>query len=347
MAYSGPVGHTELIAQIASMLAAEGIALRGIRLKPCTAGGNNHVIQVEVDGRAMVAKRYYRHSSDSRDRLSAEYAFLDYAQKAGIGCVPRLVSKDDRIGVALYEFIDGYKLTPLDLTGGHIKQARDFFMSLNHPATRSLATHLPNASEACFSIAEQLDMVQGRIDRLSMIPATSDVDEQAIVFTAELRKQWDILRARVLAGSESRGLDPQSVLVHEDRCVSPSDFGFHNAIVTQSGKVIFIDFEYAGWDDPAKTISDFFSHPAVPVPFDHFEDFLVSALAFFPNARMLMERTRLMLPVFRIKWCCIMMNDFLPELLQRRKFADPSFDETVKKRAQLKKAQHLLRVIHC
>jgi hypothetical protein len=59
---------------------------------------------------------------------------------------------------------------------------------------------------------------------------------------------------------------------------------------------------------------------------------------------MLAERTRLLLPVFRLKWCCIVMNDFLPAFTQRRKMAEPALDETCK-RNQLDKAKHLLRLI--
>jgi hypothetical protein len=336
-----------LKADIGALLTSAGIAPTVFQVEPCTAGGNNRVYRVDAGGRTLVAKRYFRHSSDRRDRLNAEYAFLNYAQEAGIGCVPRAVAKDERAGIALYEFIDGRKLSPQELVAGHIEQARDFFVSLNDPATRSLGACLPRASEACFSIAGQLDMVQGRIARLSLISATSNVDEQAIAFTAELRERWAILRERVLAESKRRGLDPQSVLVIEDRCISPSDFGFHNALITQSGRVVFIDFEYAGWDDPAKAVSDFFSHPAMPVSFDYFDGFLGSGLTFSPNAGMLAERTRIMLPVFQVKWCCIVMNDFLPVLLQRRKFADPALDETGQKRIQLKKAHRLLQLIHC
>ena len=42
-----------------------------------------------------------------------------------------------------------------------------------------------------------------------------------------------------------------------DKCLSPSDFGFHNVIVEKDKILRFIDFEYAGWDDPAKMVSDF------------------------------------------------------------------------------------------
>ena len=49
----------------------------------------------------------------------------------------------------------------------------------------------------------------------------------------------------------------------EQRTLSPSDFGFHNALRRPDGRVVFLDLEYFGWDDPAKMISDFLLHPAL------------------------------------------------------------------------------------
>ena len=39
--------------------------------------------------------------------------------------------------------------------------------------------------------------------------------------------------------------------------MSPSDFGLQNTLFTKN-KLFFIDFEYAGLDDPAKCLLDFF-----------------------------------------------------------------------------------------
>src|SRR5258708_29751946 len=41
-------------------------------------------------------------------------------------------------------------------------------------------------------------------------------------------------------------------------------FGFHNALLRPSQELCFLDFEYAGHDDPAKMVGDFFSQPAIP-----------------------------------------------------------------------------------
>jgi hypothetical protein len=335
-----------LTSDIAALLASADIAPDGLRVESCAPGGNNRVLRIDTGGRTLVAKCYFRHPSDSRNRLNAEYSFLEYTREAGIDCVPEPIARDDNAGIALYEFIDGHKLSPETVAPEHIEQALQFFMSLNEPARRVLAARLPNAAESCFSIADHLALVQGRVERLSMIPATTDVDRQAAVLVARLRDRWKALRSRVASESGRRGLDLQSALASGDRCVSPSDFGFHNAIVTPGGKVAFIDFEYAGWDDPAKTVSDFFSQPEIPVSQDHFDGFLSSALMYSPGGDRLAERTRLLFPVFRLKWCCIVMNDFLPSMLQRRRFADPALSETGRKRVQLEKAERLLQSIH-
>jgi hypothetical protein len=335
----------ELMPQIAALLAATGIVPNKLLINPCAAGGNNRVFRIDADGRTFAAKCYFKDPSDARDRLNAEFSFLEYARKSGIVCVPEPVARDDGAGIGLYEFIDGYKLSPGTLSSEHIEQAREFFVHLNEPASRALAASLAGASESCFSIADHLALIQGRVDRLSAIPATPDVGKEAVAFAVELRKRWAALRARILSESKRRRLEQRSALSSEDRCISPSDFGFHNAIVSPSGKLVFVDFEYSGWDDPAKAVSDFFSQPAIPVPFEHFDSFLACALTYSPNAGMLTERTRLLLPVFRLKWCCIVMNDFLPAFTQRRKMAEPALDETRRKRNQLDKARHLLRLI--
>ena len=123
-----------------------------------------------------------------------------------------------------------------------------------------------------------------------------------------------------------------------DRCVSPSDFGFHNALLGTDGTLKFIDFEYAGWDDPAKTICDFFCQPELPVPKSCqalFHDEIADLME--PPGRFRL-RVELLLPVYRLKWCCIMLNDFLPAGNDRRRFAGTIADAEQKWR-QLEKAR--------
>ena len=330
---------------IADLLARTGSRTAGLRIQPCTVGGNNRVYRVEAGGRVMAAKSYFRHPSDPRDRLDSEYRFLQCANASGIECVPGTIARDQDAGIALYDFIEGRRLQPDELRATHVDQARDFFSRLNDAGTRMLGASLPDASEACFSIQEQLSLVDARIAHLAGMPVTSRLEEQALSFINRLKRVWAMLREQVLAGCGRHGIDPLAHLVRGERCISPSDFGFHNAIVTHGGALVFVDFEYAGWDDPAKTVGDFFCQPEIPVQARYLEQFLASALACCPGGESLAHRARLLLPVFQVKWCCIVLNDFLPASFKRRRFADPSLHSAERKRLQLEKAQRIMQAL--
>ena len=62
--------------------------------------------------------------------------------------------------------------------------------------------------------------------------------------------------------------DFKKELKSDEKIISPSDFGLHNAKLNRDHRLTFFDFEYAGWDDPAKTIADFFAQPRFPAPLE-------------------------------------------------------------------------------
>lgn len=306
---------------------------------PFAASGNNRVFSVIAGGSRYAAKVYFRHPSDTRDRLHAEFAFLSCAADAGITCVPKPVACDPALGIGVYEFIDGRKLSEPEIDTDCVDQAGEFIARLNQVATHAKGRNLPEASEACFSIAAHFSMVDGRIDRLDQIASDEPVDRDAREFSATLKARWIRLKSVILREAAAAGIDPDTVLV--ERCISPSDFGFHNALATRDRGICFIDFEYAGWDDPAKLIGDFFSHPAIPVDIAHFERFTKAVTAYARQPADLAQRAHILFPVFQIKWCCIILNEFLPEAAKRRLFADPGTDPVARKRGQLKKATSL------
>lgn len=332
------MGGDPMSAEVAELLAGEGISPSTIALEQCNVGGNNRVFVVRAGGRTFVAKWYFVHPGDDRDRLRAEYSFIGYAMRIGIRAVPRVISCNRDRHLAVYEFIEGRKLAAEEVEQRHVEQAARFFEALNAPAARPLAAELPRASEASFSLAEHFDTVERRIDRLREIDGSAEIDRAAARFVEELGAGWSGLRARLEHEAADAGEDLQRPLEPGMRCISPSDFGFHNALERPSGELCFIDFEYAGWDDPAKTVGDFFSQPAVPVPIRFFDAFLAAVTRFAPDPQRLAWRARLLLPAFQTKWCCIMLNDFLPVSQQRRRFANPGLDQAAAKARQLAKA---------
>lgn len=323
---------------IGALLARAGREAHRYTAEPLATGGNNRVFRVTAGTERFIAKWYYH---DPRDRLHAEFSFLEHVWRLGLRCVPRPLTCDRDAHLALYEYIDGRHVAPEDLGEARVVEAARFFAALNQGHSRSRAAALPVASEACFSVAEHLRMVDARLERLTAMPAESLIDREARSFVEALRRRWSDERDLIA----SRTRNPEERLPDCWRCLSPSDFGFHNALLRLDGQLCFFDFEYAGWDDPAKAFGDFVAQPGVPVLPAHAEPFVAEAAAPFERPEALIEHARLLEPVFRVKWCCIILNEFLPEAAERRRFANPASDPQTRKHRQLDKARRLFATL--
>lgn len=300
-------------------------------IEPLPGGGNNRVFRVD----SLLAKVYFRHLKDRRDRSGAEMSFLAFAWAGGLRCIPRPVAVDRQSGTSLVEFIEGRPLKPGEATWRRVSEAVEFFVALNRTRTRPGARRLPAGSEACFSLGEHLHCVERRIDRLRGVSGRSAIDRDAAAF---IRSRLEPAWARV--SRSVRG--PAGPISRGERCLSPSDFGFHNALLRRNGRLCFIDFEYAGWDDPAKTACDFFCQPAVPVERRHRPRFVEALAGVVGRPEAFRERVRILFPVYELKWCCILLNEFLPVEGARRRFASKGGEPVRRKADQLDKARAAL-----
>lgn len=309
-------------------------------LVPIAGGKNNQVYRVDLADGSLVLKAYFQHPGDTRDRLGAEYSFSTFAWSQGLRCLPQPVACDADARMALYEFVPGRKLIPVEVTRDRVVEASAFFTRLNTLTGHPDAARLPEGSEACFRLSDHLHCLARRSERLREIEPVSAVDHAAVQFvTGELAPLCRAVLEDVAEQSLAWGFSPSAELPAADRRLSPSDFGFHNALLTPTGTMTFLDFEYAGWDDPAKTVCDFFCQPDLPAPATSFDEFAVAVSAGLSDPARHRQRFKLLLPVYRLKWCCIMLNDFLPAGNQRRQFAGAELDEDQRKARQLAKAR--------
>lgn len=333
--------NEDVLGSVLELLEKAGLHQPVLSVAGCSKSGNNRVYRVQTSDRVFVAKQYFRQEQDTRDRLNTEFNFLSYAHGLAPAFVPKPYVKDELTGMALYEFIEGQALVPGGIGANEVDHAVKFFCALNQPQGKAQSCRLPLASEACFSIKDHIDLVGERLELLCDAETVDDIGVQLSDFMRKLLAHWQKVVADIMSAANAAGLDITQALDGTQRCLSPSDFGFHNALRRPGGSICFLDFEYAGWDDPAKMVGDFFAQPAVPVPEELFEDFIVSCFAPFPFADALAQRARILRPVYQVKWCCIALNVFIPTHAARRKFANPSFDVSRAKRIQLGKAAHL------
>ena len=315
--------HKSLRAIVRDMLAELGRP-SDCEFTPIPGGRNNRVYRVDTPDGPLLLKEYYHAEDDTRNRLAAEFDFSRFAWSRGLRCIPEPLARRDDRHVALLEWIDGMR--PSDPKNDHIESAIDFLLKLNTNGDSDAAQPIPNAAEACFSITEHVECIEARIVRLSRIKPNDDVDESALRFVEEeLRPDLDDITSSLRQNSRFHAT------VNE--CwISPSDFGFHNALLSSEDELRFFDFEYAGWDDPAKTVCDFFFQPQVPVPVKYRPQFMDAICDASNDGDAIRERVALLWPLYRIKWCGIMMNEFLPQGARRRAFGGGAITADDKRR---------------
>ncbi|MDP6564719.1 MAG: phosphotransferase [Alphaproteobacteria bacterium] len=305
-------------------------------------GGNNRLYRVEAaDGRHYALKSYMHRGDDERDRLGAEFGGLVFLRAQGIrGRVPNAVARDPVRHCALFDWIDGEPVgrpAPQDLF-----EALIFVLDLYRLAQRPEAAILPLASEACLSAAELTRQIDRRMDRLLVI------DDQRLrrFLIDDFAPAYERCCDEAAVAYEARDFDFQQSIAHRHATLSPSDFGFHNALRRADGRLVFIDFEYFGWDDPVKLVADFMLHPGMTLDGEFRGRFRRGAVAVFGGDPDFEWRLRLLYPLYAMRWCMILLNEFLPERWARRDYAGGHGQREHAQTAQLAKAVAMLRRVN-
>jgi hypothetical protein len=330
----------ELQATAKALLSQVGIA-EVPKLQRITGGSNNRVFRLDAGGCSFCLKVYFRHAADSRDRLRTEFDFASFAWSKGLRGLPQPLAFDAALGAGLFEFVAGRKLAPAEVDAPAVSELIAFHRALNRHRDHPDAQALPPASDSCFSVADNIACIDRRLGRLTAIHADSALERDALQIVRErLAPACSRAKSALIRGAERQ--DQTVSLAQPERWLSVSDIGFHNALRANTGKIRLLDFEYAGWDDPAKTIADLFGQPEVPVPMAFFEPSLSAVAGDFAAPERMRARARLLLPLHRLKWCCIVLNEFLPVGGDRRAFAADGEERERRRVTQLQKARGIL-----
>lgn len=284
-----------------------------LELTPIRSGRNSAVFKVSSNRKEWVIKYYFKHKADKRNRLDTESQFLKFLNQMNCRVVAKLIAIDGCKQLALYSFIQGTK--PTVITDFHIDEAAQFILLLHRFKDHPNSKLLKNAADACFDIEQHINLVDTRFERFSQIEPDS---AEVIAFLEWVKKilhpTWLKIRADVLHAN----IDP----LIQEVTLSPSDFGFHNTLEYQ-GTLSFIDFEYAGWDTMTKLICDFICQPELPITSSQATQFLTK-LARGTNNPSLLDQVNVLLPLHRVKWCCILLNVFRSVDRQRRSHSGAS-----------------------
>jgi hypothetical protein len=270
--------------------------------------------------------------------MQAEVDFLNYACLVAPHYVPQLVHQDFSMRCIVMECLQGKRYPEGEVPQlSDIEAAIDFFRLLNADLNTARKYIWLDAAEGFSRLSDHLDNIEKRLNLMEtdhlprevQTQATKLLNEVKVAFEAAInRTEWTIA-----AGTVADGLDPDKFRV------SPSDFGFHNAVRTITGPK-FIDFEFAGWDDPAKTAADFVLQPRVPTGNP------LPSLLKASNCHQMKEikqRCKVLGSVLRIKWLCIILSVLEPARLTRVLDIHPKIDPKALTYQRLRQAAKYLQ----
>jgi hypothetical protein len=331
--------HTDAARSVAARLLGRAV----LSVEPIGGGRNSRVYRViDAERRAYALKAYFRHPADPRDRQAVEFEALRFLWENGLRDVPQPLATDEHTGHALYVFVEGRRPAPAEIGTGDIDAAVAFLGRLKDLTEQPGAENLPAAAEACFSGDALWHNLQSRLERLTA--ARQDPPSGSAL--REFMREELLPAADRIAAWGRRQYPFDRELRDQLRTLSPSDFGFHNAVRRESGDWVFLDFEYFGWDDPGKTIADFLLHPAMDLTPAQKRQFVRGVLTRFSGDAELRRRLTALFPLFGLKWCTILLNEFVPEDLLRREFAaSAEHDRQSVLNEQLAKARRMLQQV--
>lgn len=304
-------------------IAARLLGSPPLRIAQAAGGGNNRLYRVDTPQGSAALKGYRAADGDSRDRLGREWAALSLIAPHLPGAVPRPLAIDRASGWAAYEWIDGARIDARGMAD--IDAALAFLARLQDLRREPLAADLGEATEACLSVAELRAQIDRRLARLA-----------GVAPLAGFLSQVAALSERLTPLGQAPGILPRSRQI-----LSPSDFGFHNALRRPDGRLVFLDFEYFGWDDPAKLASDIHWHPGMTLDAEERRRFATGLADIFAEDPGYGARLAVYRPLIGLRWCLILLNEFLPQGLARRRHAGQAEDARDARARQLAKAQAL------
>ena len=283
-----------------------------LTLNPLPEGFNSRIYKASTDkGSEYFVKKYITHNGDMRDRLSTEFNSFSFLRKNKVYEVPEPVCMNKEHNTGIYSFITGCKIHGKDILQEHVLQAVEFLKKLHDLKNAEGSSDLPDASEACFTIQAYMDSIDKRLSELKSIHINKDIVEELHVYlNNDFSPIYNEIKDFVDRKGREKSMDFSLELPETCKILSPSDFGFHNAIRQGDGTFVFVDFEYFGHDDPAKLISDFYLHPRNSLPCIHREFFFHRLYEYLNKDSNLVKRLPFIYLLLSLKWCLIMLNVF-------------------------------------
>jgi hypothetical protein len=249
----------------------------------------------------------------------------------GFNNTPNVLVFNEPQNIAIYEWIKGTHLS--SIKNKHILEALRFIGKIQNVKGKSSCEL---ASEACLSAKHLFTQIDNRLNKLLLV---DNQDLQNFLNTV-FKPLWS--QTKKWSNQHWPSDNITNDLDISVQALSPSDFGFHNALL-EDNKLYFLDFEYFGRDDPVKLMADFVWHPGMDLSNSQKTIWLNGAFEIFTKDSNIHARFHAAWPAYGLRWSLILLNEFLKDGWQKRVYAnnDLKNKQESKLERQLSKAKDI------
>jgi aminoglycoside phosphotransferase len=273
----------------------------------------------------LILKEYPNDNLAIKYRLKKELKalkFLDYSNN-----VPKVINHNYSMDIIMLEYIEGKSVSKISN-----KNIEDALIFVKQLYKLSQNTKFNLATEACLSANELIRQIDCRFDVLKIV-----VNEDLQDLISKLYELYKKLKVKSLENWPKKNI--YNKLEKNYLVLSPSDFGFHNSILDNNNILKFIDFEYFGFDDPVKLVSDFLWHPGMKLSKLQKKKFAMNSFKLFKDDKNFYKRFCLAFPLYGIRWSLIILNDFLKNRDNISKIEEKKVKKSLE--LQLKKSKNI------
>ena len=313
-----------------------------IQISKIKAGANSSVFRITVEkNKYKILKFYPDLLIDCRERLKTEYKAFNFLKKNAFSEIPKVIKKSDDLNIGIYEWIKGKKINKYNFQD--LKFLIKFVLKLKNLSKKTHKNTFNNASEACLSIKELISQIDKRINNLENISPQNK--SLSLFLNSSLKPFWRIIKKRSIKKIIINNLEKD--IAKKYQILSPSDISLQNMVKYK--KVIkYLDFEYFGWDDPVKLVSDFTWHPSVNLNRSLILKWYSAMVDIFSDDKDFCKRFSISHSLYGIRWILILLNEF--NLNSIKKIKNVSRQDKnlnlLKQKYQLKKAKKMFNFIY-
>lgn len=254
---------------------------------PITNNGNNNLFVLSANKDKYLLKKF---TVDQFQRIEREVEFYNYLKKNNISNTSELIDFSFKSNYLILSFLQNGKNNHLTINEDLISQYAHFINVIN--SFNDLDNYKLKANDSFFSVSSYKKLIEKKINTYK-----NNISDYGI----EL--QNNIIRLDELYKKIIKNIDKHS-FSFSHKFLSPSDVGFHNSILIKNS-LFFVDFEYAGLDNPFKMVSDFILQPRYLISKIQAKEFL-NDLSFVDNE--FKQKLDIIFPLFVIKWILIFYN---------------------------------------